>query len=109
VFQHPEMSDPDYYLVDCIFVCYNPGCEVSDVLKITRSKQPRKVGPLAPGQTKAAWIDENEDIVTRVIYEGGIWNVKDWESALYISEIADYNLSIDTVISIKRIMSYVFP
>ena len=102
------MSEFDYYFVDVIYVYYNVGAEDSDILKILRSKQPRKVGTLRNGQTKAQWIDENEELITRVIYDGGIWNVKEWESALYISEIAEYNINIDTVFSIKRISSYVF-
>jgi hypothetical protein len=102
------MSEFDYYIVDCIYVYYNMGAEASDVLKILRSKQPRKCGPCAPGQTKAVWIDENEELMTRIVYDGSVWNVKDWEAALYISEIADYNIGIESVLSIKRIISFVF-
>lgn len=101
------MSEFDYYIIDVIYVYYNSGTEDSDILKILRSKQPRKVGALRHGQSKAQWIDENEELMTRLIYDDGIWNVKDWESALYISELSEYNISIDTVLCIKRISSYV--
>lgn len=101
------MNKVDYYLLDYVFVYYNMGSEHSDVLKILRSKQARKVGALNPGQTKTQWIDENEELMTRIVYDGGIWNVKEWESVLYISEIEEYNISIDNVLSIKRVASFV--
>ncbi len=67
------------------------------------------MGALEIGQTAEQWIEENEELSTRIIYEDGVWNVKEWESAYYISEIAEYNIQIHNVESIKRVVSFIIP
>ena len=100
------MSSPDYYLTDSILVEYDGGGEIVNRMRIDRSKAPRWVGKLAHGQSVIQWIEDNEELVTRVVYEGGIWNVKTWESVFYTEELAELNIPIASVIKISRAISY---
>jgi hypothetical protein len=99
----------DYYLIEAVIVRYASEGEALCSLQIIRSKYPRRTGPLNADQTVEAWINENEDLMTRVIYERGVWNVKDWESSYYISEIAEYGIHVSIVESVKRIVHYEIP
>jgi hypothetical protein len=99
----------EYFLTEAVVVRYASEGEAICSLQIIRSKQPRRTGELRRGQTVEAWINENEDLVTRVIYEAGVWNVKEWECGFYISEIADYGINIDNVESVRRVVHYEIP
>ena len=100
-----HMSKVDYYLVDRIRFVYNTGSESNDELRIVRSKHPRSLGVLS-GQSVQAWIEENEELQTRVIYEAGVWNVKKWETIYYIDEAAAFGLRMEDVLRITRNMEY---
>lgn len=100
------MSCPDYYLTDSILVEYDGGGEITHTLRIDRSKHPRWVGKLAQGQTLKDWIEANEELLTRIVFEDGKWNVHTWESVFYTEELAELNISMPSVISIKRALSY---
>ena len=96
------MSSPDYYLVDTILVEYDGGGEIVNRMRIDRSKAPRWVGKLTPAQSVRGWIEENEELMTRIVYEDGRWNVKTWESVFYTEELAELNIAIGSVLKISR-------
>jgi len=100
------MSSPDYYLVDTILVEYDGGGEIVNRMRIDRSKAPRWVSKLSPGQSVKDWIERNEELMTRVVYEDGRWNVKTWESVFYTEELAELNIPIETVLKISRLITY---
>lgn len=101
------MSSCDYYLVEKIVVRYDDDGEALSTLSICRSKTPRWFSAefKSSGMTRRQWTEENEDLVTRVVYEDGYWNVSDWETSFYIEELAELNVAINSVQSIKRIMT----
>jgi len=103
------MNNSDYYLIDSVVVRYASGSETLNSLNIIRSKNPRRIGKLESGQTVEDWINENEELSERIIYESGVWNVKEWESAFYISEIADYGIDVNDIESVKRVVHYMIP
>lgn len=96
----------DYYLTDSVFIEYDTGGEITATLRIDRSKVPRWVRELAPGQTVVEWIEEHEDLITRIIYEGGAWTVKSWEQLYYTEEISDLKIDFSSVLNIKRSVWY---
>ena len=100
----------DYYLLELIEVRYDGGGEAPVVLRIHRSKTPRwfSAGFKSSGLTRNQWIEENEELITRVVYEEGKWYVGYWQNSFYIEELADLDIMIDTVQSIKRIITYRF-
>ena len=100
----------DYYLLELIEVRYDGGGEAPAILRIRRSKTPRWFAAdfMSSGLTRQQWVEENEDLVTRVVYEEGHWNVPDWENSFYVEELAELNVTIDSIQSIKRVMTCLF-
>jgi hypothetical protein len=101
------MNSCDYYLMEMIVVRYDDNGETLSTLCIRRSKTPRWFSTefKSSGMTRQQWVEENEDLVTRVVYEEGHWNVSDWENSFYVEELAELNVAIDSVQSIKRVMT----
>lgn len=96
----------DYYLTDSVFVEYFNDGMVLQTLRIDRSKMPRWVGELNEGQSMVEWIEENEELVTRIVYETGVWTVKSWEQLYYTEELEDLKVDIRRVVTIKRGVGY---
>jgi hypothetical protein len=67
-----RMNGCDYYLYDQIVYALKDG----RIFRIDRSKLPRWFpGPIPDGITREQQIEETEDLVTRVLFESGTWNV----------------------------------
>jgi hypothetical protein len=96
----------DYYITESVFVEYDNGGEVLMTLRIDRSKLPRWIGKLQEGQSVDEWIEENEELLTRIVYEEGVWTVKAWEQLYYTEELADMKIDFSRVVSIKRGVGY---
>ncbi len=102
------MSAPDYYLTDTVLIEYDGGGEIINRMRIRRSKQARMVptGKRFTGQALKNWIEDNEELQSRIVYEEGRWNVRPWEVEFYTAELAELNIKIDCVLSIRRETSY---
>jgi hypothetical protein len=100
------MTMPDYYLTDTILVEYHGGGEIVNHMRIYRSKHPRWSPPEVPDHMLKDWIEDNEELQTRIVFEDGHWNVSSWEEEFYIAELAELNIIIDCVLKISRVVSY---
>jgi hypothetical protein len=100
------MSAPDYYLTDSIVIEYHGGGEIVNRMRVDRSRHPRWATSRGPGQSLKDWIEENEELQTRIVYEEGNWNVRPWEAEFYTTELADLNLTLECVFKISRVVSY---
>ena len=81
-----EIKSCDYYIVDqIVYTLSNGRC-----VKVDRSRIPRWFSSLPPqtaeGKTREQQIEEEEDLVTRVLFESGTFHISEWESDLYRSE-----------------------
>ena len=103
------MNFIEYNLVDFILVDYVSAGESINQLRILRSRSPRRVGARRSGQSVIEWINENEDLCSRIVFQDEIWNVKEWESTLYTSEISDYGVKMEDVVKISRVINYELP
>lgn len=97
----------DYYIVDQIVYAFKNG----RTLNLDRSRMPRwfsQLPPLSEEMTRAQQIEENEDLVSHVLFEGGVWTVSGWEGAMYREEFDDLQtgLSLEDVYKIIRAMIY---
>jgi hypothetical protein len=101
-----QMSKVDYYIVDRICIVYNTGSEANGELRINRSKHPRSLGKLQSGVSVQEWIEENEELQTRIIYDAGQWNVKKWETIYYIDEAITFGLRMEDILRITRSIEY---
>jgi hypothetical protein len=101
------MNSCDYYLLESVDIVYDGGGETVSSLRIHRSKQPRWFPEefKSSGMTREAWVEENEELMTRVIYEKGEWNVPDWQTEYYKEELEDLKVALSEVLTIKRVVS----
>ena len=102
------MSAPDYYLTDTVVINYDGGGEIINRMRICRSKQARWIptGLRLAGKALKNWIENNEELQTRIVYEEDRWNVRPWEVEFYTAELAERNIKMDTVLSIRRETSF---
>lgn len=100
------MNCKEYNLVDFILVDYVSDGESVNQLRILRSRVSRPVGMRSVGVSVIEWINENEELSSRIVFQDGVWNVKAWESALYTSELVDYGIEMGAVLKISRVVNY---
>ena len=102
-----EIKSCDYYIVDqIVYTLSNGRC-----VKVDRSRIPRWFSSLPPqtaGMTQEQRIEEEEDLVTRVLFENGSFHISEWESNLYRSEFDTLTtgLSFTDVSKITREIVY---
>ena len=95
-----------YNLIEFVLVKYVDDGESINELRILRSRTPKVIGERPADVSVKDWIHENEELATRVVFQDGIWNVLAWESSLYISEIAEYDIDMTNVMKIMRVTAY---
>jgi hypothetical protein len=100
------MNSCDYFITDTIVVDYDGGSEALSQIRIQRSRIPRWAKDMKKGQSVASWVEENEDLMNRVVYEDGVWHVKTFETILYIEELGDFNIAMSSVVKITRSKGY---
>jgi hypothetical protein len=100
------MGPIHYNLIEYVLVYYDGDGESVEELRILRSRSPKALDQPPHGISVKDWIDANEELVTRIIFQDSAWTVSAWESSFYISEIESYGLNMGAVVTIKRVISY---
>ena len=100
------MSLITYKLYDSVFIYYDGGGEALCEARIDRSVFTRIINCLGSHCSAKEFIEETEELLDRVVYEGEEWVVPAWQIEFYKEELAEKSIDLSCVFRIVRRTHY---